>query len=55
MRLRVVAVVAALGSAALWYLALAVVLDVAIWVAVTLAAFAAVLTSFAIVRDTGRI
>lgn len=54
MRLPAVAVVAALGSAALWYLALAVVLDVPIWVAVTLAALAAVLTCFAIARDTGR-
>jgi hypothetical protein len=50
-----IALAAGLGSAVLWYLALAIVLDVAVWVAIVLAALGAALTFFAIARDTGRL
>jgi hypothetical protein len=55
MRVYLTALAAALVSAALWYLALAVALDVAVWLAALLAVAGAALTFFAIARDTGRL
>jgi hypothetical protein len=55
MRLVAIALAAGLASAALWYAALAVALDVTAWVAALLAALGAVLTFFAIARDAGRL
>lgn len=49
-----IAAAAALASAALWYLALAIVLDVEPFVAAALAVASAALTWFAIGRDAGR-
>jgi hypothetical protein len=54
MRTLVVASVAALLSAALWYGALALLLDVAIWIALLLAVASAGLTFFAIAHDFAR-
>jgi hypothetical protein len=55
MRILAIAVGAALASAALWYLALTLALDVAAWIAILLAALGAALTFFAIARDASRL
>lgn len=54
MRVRAIAAAAALASALLWYLALAVLLDVAAWLAALLAIASAALTWYAITRDASR-
>ena len=51
MRVAAIAIGAALASAALWYLALAVALDISEPVAIALAVVAAALTIYAITRD----
>ena len=54
MRTLAIAFAAAAASAALWYVVLAVALDVAAWIAIALGAASALLTFFAVARDAAR-
>lgn len=53
-RTTAIGVTAALASAALWYLALAVALDVRAWIAIAIALAGGALTFYAIAHDAAR-